>query len=345
MRFRKLSVFVSALCMMCAVAPVSGNYPPEQSAVVANAGDTYENLIYTKNADSIEISGHAEDIRGELVIPAEIDGLPVTDIKASAFFECSGLTSVVIPDSVTSIGNSAFSRCFNLASVRIGNGMTAIGEYAFGNCTALTSVNIPDGVASIGYSAFYCCSGLTSVSIPDSVTSIGESAFEYCSGLTNIRFGRGVTDIRSSAFYGCSGLTGIVIPKSVTSIGSYAFAGCSRLISVTIRNAECRINDNPETISDTAVIYGYENSTAKTYADKYSREFVSVDGVLQSGDVNGDNEIDIRDVIMINQAIFGKVTLTDEQSKAADINGNGMPDAEDSLSVLKYIVKIIDTLN
>ena len=104
-------------------------------------------------------------------------------IADSAFKDCSGLTSVTIPDSVTSIGSSAFR-----------------------NCSGLTSVTIPDSVTSIGNQAFEYCRGLTSVTIPDSVKSIGQGAFYNCSGLTNVIIGNGVTNIENNAFRNCIGL-------------------------------------------------------------------------------------------------------------------------------------------
>lgn len=100
---------------------------------------------------------------------------------SGAFANCSGLTSVTIPDRVTSIGDYAFYECIRLTSVTIGKGVRSIGDYAFYNCTSLTIIPIPDGVTSIGERAFENCRGLTSVTIPDSVTSIGESAFSGCS--------------------------------------------------------------------------------------------------------------------------------------------------------------------
>ena len=78
----------------------------------------------------------------------------VTSIGESAFSDCTGLTSVTIPNSVTSIEGSAFSWCTGLTSVTIGNSVTSIGDHAFCECTSLTSVTIPNSVTSIGGSAF-----------------------------------------------------------------------------------------------------------------------------------------------------------------------------------------------
>ena len=113
-------------------------------------------------------------------------GNTVTSISASAFEDCSGLTSITIPDSVTSIGQGAFYNCRGLTNVTIGNCVESIGADAFCYCESFTSVTIGNSVTSIGQHAFYDCNDLTSVTIPDSVTSIGENAFSSCSGLTSV---------------------------------------------------------------------------------------------------------------------------------------------------------------
>ena len=167
-----------------------------------------------------------------------------TSIGNQAFYDCTGLTSVTIPDSVTSIGWAAFEYCSSLTSVTIGNSVTSIGDSAFYACRGLTSITIPDSVTSIGKFAFWGCKDLTSITIPDSVTSIGNSAFDGCTGLTSITIPDSVTSIGNSAFDGCTGLTSVTIPDSVTSIGSRAFFNCTGLTSVTIPNSVTIIGDS-----------------------------------------------------------------------------------------------------
>ena len=169
-----------------------------------------------------------------IALPSTYNGAAVTSIGYEAFYDCSSLTSITIPDGVTSIGKSAFFYCDSLTSVTIGNGVTSIGEGAFYYCRSLTSVTIPDSVTSIGNYAFSNCSSLTSITIPDSVTRIGNYAFFYCDSLTSVVIPDSVTSIGERAFGGCSKLTSITIPDGVTSIGDSAFGGCSSLESITI---------------------------------------------------------------------------------------------------------------
>ena len=161
----------------------------------------------------------------------------VTSIGKQAFQYCSSLASITIPNSVTSIGNNAFAGCSSLTSITISNSVTSIGDYAFGGCSSLTSITIPNSVTSIGDGAFARCSSLASVTIPNGVTSIGDFAFGYCSSLTSVTIPNSVTSIGNNAFQYCYFLTSITIPNSVTSIGDDAFSDCSFLTSVTIGNS------------------------------------------------------------------------------------------------------------
>ena len=167
-----------------------------------------------------------------------------TSIADYAFRNCTGLTSVVIPDSVTSIGNQAFYNCYNLASVVIGDGVTTIGDYAFYKCTSLESLTIPGSVTSIGDDAFRLCSSLASIVIPDSVTSIGVEAFYKCTSLENVVIGDSVTSIGEETFAYCTNLTSVTFGNSVAVIGMYAFEGCDNLTSLTIPDSVTSIHNN-----------------------------------------------------------------------------------------------------
>ena len=157
---------------------------------------------------------------GSVIIPSSVTyngtTYSVTSIRTYAFMDCSGLTSITIPNSVTYMG-----------------------LYVFKNCSSLTSVTIPNSVTSIGHGAFAGCSSLTSITIPNSVTEIVSSAFYNCSSLRSVTIPNSVMSIRNYAFYGCRSLRSITIPNSVTSIGEGAFDDCSGLTQVVWNAKNC----------------------------------------------------------------------------------------------------------
>ena len=206
-------------------------------------GVAVTSVIKSQNSDSV-------------TIPSSVTyyGLTysVTSIGDTAFYACTGLTSITIPNSVTRIGNYAFSGCSRLTSVTIPNSVSTIGTYAFYLMPNInyhgSATGSPWGALCVnGYyydSLYYSDTSKTTLCsahkqihkavIPNTVTSIRKSAFEKCGSLTSVTIDTSVTRIGEYAFYGCTGLTSVTIPNSVTSIGEYVFCGCTGLTSATI---------------------------------------------------------------------------------------------------------------
>jgi len=178
-------------------------------------------------------------------------------IMTGAFFDCDGLTSITLPNSIISICEDAFAGCSALTSITIPNGVKFIGPGAFSNCRGLTSFNIPNSVTNIGVNAFsytgwynnqpdgilyhdnwilgYKESEITgTIAIKEGTIGICDQAFTNCRDLNSATFPNSLAYIGNDAFAGCSGLTSFNFPNSVTFIGGSAFYGCSGLTSINI---------------------------------------------------------------------------------------------------------------
>lgn len=243
--FRLLAIVTALVC--CAAL-----CPAEATAAEMTQGP----YTYAIANGEVTITDCKATATGALTVPKTIDGYPVTAIGDSAFFACSKLTSVTVPEGVTYIGRFAFGNCSALKTVSIPSSVVYVGKSAFSSCPALTynsyenikylgssqnpylvlvsagqttasSCTIHPDTKILYDSAFNKCTNLTQITIPAGVTVIGWETFSGCSGLKSVTVPTGVTSIGYRAFYQCAALSSVTLPDTVTSLGKEAFAGCA----------------------------------------------------------------------------------------------------------------------
>jgi hypothetical protein len=216
-------------------------------------GEAHAQFLFVTNNGSITITGYTGP-SGNVVIPTETNGLPVTSIGDFAFSSGSGLpvsgsprpgpvprlrvdsipsSQVLLPRAV--IPHAVIPR--GITSVTIPGSVTNIGQLAFFSCTNLTRATMSNGLVSIGDGAFYGCTRLPQVTIPASVATIGNSAFYFCTNLAGIKIPNGVASIGDFAFFGCASLVSAGVGSGVTNIGPAAFSRCPKLPAITVAPA------------------------------------------------------------------------------------------------------------
>ena len=252
----------------------------------ADNGLAYTILETTDGSKAVEVTytnSKGGSYTGDIVVPAQVTNesvtYNVTGVGAKAFYKCTGMTSVVLPEGLKSIAKEAFYGCTALPAVTIPSTVTEILSYAFYNCKALEAVVIPDGVEVINTYSFNNCIKMKSLTIGAGVKEINSSAFKYCEALPKVTIPKNVTKIASDAFGSCKALTEFVvdaentvysavekilyskdgttaimcplalagevtIPAGTTTIGAEAFYGCTKITAVTFPNSVTTLGDN-----------------------------------------------------------------------------------------------------
>ena len=249
--------------------------------IIENLPKGTHNICVVGEIDDIIIYNISAALRSNENAKVNLDLSKTTgleNIPYEAFYDCSNLADIKIPQSVTSIYDYAFKDCTNLTTIEIPSSVTRIGSYAFWNCTSLTNIKISETVTNIGDCAFGGCCNVTSLHIENdnkyyqafnnclytkdgkvlinvlgnpssitflqSITSIGDCAFYECTNLTNIEVPKSVTSIGKAAFWSCTSLTSIKIPEGVTSIGNATFYRCTNLTNIEIPESVISIGDS-----------------------------------------------------------------------------------------------------
>lgn len=281
------------------------------------------------------------------------EGLETIGIQA--FCDCDSLKTVTIPSSVNSIGFGAFEWCDSLTEIKVKsnnayftdiNGVlynkdkTKILQYP--KAKTQTSYIIPSSVTTVGRDAFEECENLKSIILPERLTSIEESAFSS-SGIKTIEIPAGVTTISRSVF-NSSLIESIVLPNNIVKIDEMAFRNCKNLKKIFIQNPQCEIDDSFGTICSNlafenayrqfdGIIYGYENSTAHAYAQKYEYPF----SAFIYGDANSDGKLTAGDAAFIAKNLAEQKGHT--LPAYADFTGDGKVTAYDAAMIAKYLAE------
>lgn len=198
----KLAALLSAAAMMLAAFPIATVHADSQAQDVLSDGS----FEYVSVKGGYKISKCTATIITE--IPSVRNGVAITEIGENAFAGFTGITDLVIPDSVKVIGDNAFY-----------------------GCTAKT-LTLPKNLTSLGNGAFAGCNVIESVTLPDTITEIPDNAFRKCDHIREVRFGSNVTSVGEYAFYDCTSLEKLTLPSTLTTIGDMAFGEMLSLSSI-----------------------------------------------------------------------------------------------------------------
>ena len=305
---RLLSIFVAiAACVQMAQAyNFSATVPSGQTLYFSYSSGGKVYITYQYSSSNPYYNDSYEPT-GELAIPGSIvyNGVKwdIDYIGENAFRECSGLTSVVISDSISSINGSAFSGCTGLKTVYIGNGLTSIGSYAFSGCTGLKTVYIGNGVTNIGNYAFNNCYSLNNITI-NSLNCPATS---------------------SSTFYGVSANATVYVPYGTAA--TYAAAtGWSQFNNITEMASSITVsvlssNNSIGTVSE--IHYANVFTLTATANDNYHFDHWN--------DGNTDNP---RTVILAESATFTAYFAPNQYTVSVTASGNGTAEGGDTVDYL-----------
>lgn len=219
-----------------------------------NSSNSFTYSVIDNEVTITGYSGQPEFI----VIPNEIDGHPVTEIRDNAFYQCSTLKQIIFPDSLRHMGHHCFYQCTSLESADLPEDLIDMGMGCFCQCSSLSYVTLPESITVVPDSCFRNCVSLTEITIPDNVVEIEKFAFSGCSALSSVSMDEKLSAIGDFAFFMCDSLNEIYIPPSVDRFGVEALGYTP--------------DSSGHTVADSFCVLAEAGSPAENYAENNSIE-------------------------------------------------------------------------
>ena len=192
-----------------------------------------QGLEYSLNEDNtLSVKGIGSCVDVNIIVPEKYAGAYVTRIGFKAFYGCTQIESVRLPEGIIEIDQYAFAGCETLQSMQIPNSVEEIEDNAFEDCINITDITFgtfESHLRRIGRFAFYECRMLNAPHFPWSIESIGESAFENCASFYTLTIPPKVLELPTEIFYGCEKLSSITMYADLKRIGAFSFGRCSSL--------------------------------------------------------------------------------------------------------------------
>lgn len=236
---------------------------------IENGGLLYEISDDGLSCSVIGVKTPAE----EYTVVGEINGVPVTSIGNSAFYNADFLRRISLPDTLTEIQAYAFDNCYSLESISLPDGVVSIGFNAFSDCGALKEIRFPKSLKAVDTGAFVRCESLEKVYINSALETVSKNAFKDCDAISEVHVAdlaswcrvklenvdsnpltiadklfvggievsditvEGVERISNYAFFGFSGIKSLVLGDGVITVGASAFSNCENLSRLTLSDS------------------------------------------------------------------------------------------------------------
>ena len=197
------------------------------SSSSSSSSDTGSALLEIRKLNNAEACVYRcqKSASGTVTIPAQWNGLPVTSIHSYAFDNCSGVTKIILPDSIKTIESFAFCSC-GMLEISIPASVSTIGASAFYGCKALKKLAFPEGLKTIRRQLF-TYSGVQAVYIPASVTSIeAYASHDHSDAKTPLK----------AVFYGGTEAQWETLKKSIVAEGNQGLLALTPKCSATAAN-------------------------------------------------------------------------------------------------------------